>query len=261
MFVPYGYLAVYPFQLFGTFIHEAGHALAVVATGGSVESMVVRPDTSGEVMSMGGMSMIISSAGYLGSILVGAALLLGGRRRTWARKTLLVTGSGTLLVTALFSGSGQSLIAFLGLCVGASVIFAGQRRSSRGKSPKYSNLLGGALVLAALAYIGITGGLLTWAIGLLMGGGILAVAFYGSRFIQHLTVLFLGVQLSFDGLNSVQDLWTLTSQGHAHNDAANMANFTGLPATFWAVTWGAMGLVVVAGAFWLFWRQDRRSAK
>lgn len=261
IFIPYGYLLTYPFQLFGTFIHETGHAFAAVISGGSVLGMQVNLDTSGLAMTQGGSRVLISSAGYLGSIIVGAAFLLAGRRRKWARPTLLVAGAGTLMATAFFGGYGHSLLAFLVFAVGMAVAYLGNVRAKKGGGQAKYLATGGVIALAALVYIGLTGGLLTWAVGLLMGGALLLMAAYGKPLLQHLTVIFLGVQVAFDGLNSVKVLFNLTTNGHDHSDAVNMANATGIPATFWAVLWGVMGLAIVAGAFWLFWREEHRSPK
>lgn len=258
MFVPYGQWAIYPFQLFGTFIHEVGHALAVLATGGSVESLVVRPDTSGQVMSRGGSRMIVSSAGYLGSVLVGAALLFAGKKRAWARPTLAILGIATLTTTAVFSGTGQSLLAFTVFILGLALIAYGRARGKKGGAHAHLNATGGVMILAAMAYIFVTGGIVAWLVGLLMGAALLSIAGYAKPALQHLTVIFLGVQLSLDGLNSIQTLWTLTHNGHSHNDAATMAQLTSLPAAFWAVSWGLIGLVAIGAAFWMFWRQDHK---
>lgn len=38
---------VYPFRLFGTFVHELSHGLAAVATGGEFQRFSVQPDVSG----------------------------------------------------------------------------------------------------------------------------------------------------------------------------------------------------------------------
>lgn len=259
MFVPYGYLLVYPFRLFGTFIHEVGHAVAAVATGGYVESMVVQFDTSGYVKSGGGIRVIVASAGYLASVAVGAALLFAGRRRRWARTTLLVTGVATIGATAVFAGYGgatASLFAFLILAAGIGLFVIGNRKASAAKSRRAYAVLGTAALVGAAVFMWLIGGLLTAVVGLVTGGAILMVALYAKPLIQHLTVLFLGVQISLDGLNSIQVLWNITGQGHEHNDAATMADLTGLPAGFWAISWGLMGLAVIGAAFWSFWRSE-----
>src|SRR3954462_789207 len=90
-FVPYASLLTYPFQLFVTFIHEGGHALAAVLTGNSVRSLSVALNTSGltETISSPDSGFfsraLISSAGYLGAISFGALLLWLVRLRVKAR--------------------------------------------------------------------------------------------------------------------------------------------------------------------------------
>lgn len=258
MFIPYGYLLVYPFRLFGTFIHEAAHAMAAVVSGGQVLGMHVNLDTSGLTLTRGGSDLLISSAGYLGSIVAGAALLLAGRRRKWARPALLVTAIATLLATAFFGGYGSALLAVMGFAIGMGLVAAGRRRS-RGEKSGLPLVGAGALFgVASLIYLGFSGALLTWLIGLVMGGGLLLVALYAKPVWQQLTVIFLGVQVVVDGLNSVKHLLVITTGNHGHSDAANMADITGVPATFWAATWALMGVAVIAGAFWMFWRDERR---
>jgi hypothetical protein len=73
-----GWLA-YPFRLFGTFVHELGHGLAALATGGEFRRFVVNSDLSGMAWSAGGTRWIVASAGYVGSAVFGALLLLAGR--------------------------------------------------------------------------------------------------------------------------------------------------------------------------------------
>ncbi len=46
--------ALYPLRIFVVFVHETGHALASVLTGGQVLTMVVTPRDSGYVQYMGG---------------------------------------------------------------------------------------------------------------------------------------------------------------------------------------------------------------
>ena len=74
-----------PFKIFVVFIHETGHALATLLTGGRVLSMVVTPWQSGYVEPFGGNALVIASAGYVGSALFGGIMLsLSGRKR-WTR--------------------------------------------------------------------------------------------------------------------------------------------------------------------------------
>ena len=266
MMVPYGTWLIYPFDLVGTFIHEAGHALAAVLTGGRVEQFVIRLDTSGYVSYRGGAPLLATSAGYLSSVGVGAALLVAGASEARVRTALWSTAGGLLTVTAFFSGYGASLLAFGAFVSGLLMVSFARTSASQAQASLHSTTdssprrsarsglrrltLGAGLVLmvGAIAYMFITDGLLAWAVGGLMALVLWGVAQYAPPRWQHGTVIFLGVQLVLDGLNSIQTLWNLTRSGHAHNDAATMAELTGLPAAFWAVVWGLLGVVIIGVA-------------
>src|SRR5215204_4939191 len=97
-FIPYAEFLTYPFRIFVTFIHEGGHALAALLTGNSVQSLSVATNASGETYTtQGGLisQIVVSSAGYLGSMAFGALLLVLIRKSIAARIVLL--GSGALV--------------------------------------------------------------------------------------------------------------------------------------------------------------------
>src|ERR1043166_1393058 len=78
-FIPYAEVLTYPFRIFVTFIHEAGHAIAALLTGNSVSSLSVAMNASGETYTTQGghiSQMVISSAVYVGSMVFGALLLV-----------------------------------------------------------------------------------------------------------------------------------------------------------------------------------------
>jgi hypothetical protein len=74
--IPYLSLALYPFALFVTLLHEWSHAVMGTITGGSVQSLTISPDLSGLTTFNGGIQALIAPAGYLGATLAGAAILL-----------------------------------------------------------------------------------------------------------------------------------------------------------------------------------------
>jgi hypothetical protein len=74
--LPFGSTALYPFALFVTLVHESGHAIATLVTGGSVDSLRIRGDLSGVTLFRGGVEAIVAPAGYLGATLAGVALLV-----------------------------------------------------------------------------------------------------------------------------------------------------------------------------------------
>jgi hypothetical protein len=93
---------VYPFRLFVVFLHEVSHGLAAIATGGVSVSIGLSFDEGGVCLTRGGSPFLVLNAGYVGSLLWGAAfLLLGGQRRR-ARSVIGVIGTFTLVVTLVY---------------------------------------------------------------------------------------------------------------------------------------------------------------
>jgi len=86
-----------PLQYLNTIIHELCHAFATVLTGGGVGVINVYADGSGVTESYGGALPVIASAGYMGTALVGTALVAGSRTVASARQALTLAG---VLVTA-----------------------------------------------------------------------------------------------------------------------------------------------------------------
>ncbi|MCB1602005.1 MAG: M50 family metallopeptidase [Xanthomonadales bacterium] len=91
-----------PLEILVVFFHEASHALMTLVTGGKVVSMQVTVERGGEVLSAGGSRFLILSAGYLGSLLIGAALLVAGMRSRHDRAILAVVALFMALATVLF---------------------------------------------------------------------------------------------------------------------------------------------------------------
>src|SRR5215510_7959873 len=104
-FVPYAEILAYPFRIFVTFIHEGGHALAALLTGNTVASLSVAMNASGETYTtQGGLfsQVLVSSAGYLGSMAFGALLLVLIRRSIAARIVLFGCGIFIFALTMIF---------------------------------------------------------------------------------------------------------------------------------------------------------------
>lgn len=106
-FLPYSNFLLYPLRLFVTFVHESGHALAAILTGGSVVSLTIAPDGSGLTQTQTPIwSMwLVYSGGYLGSTIFGALMLQVGRLSRWqnaGRATLYAAAGWLLLVSVLW---------------------------------------------------------------------------------------------------------------------------------------------------------------
>jgi len=103
--MPWGRLALYPFTLFTTWVHECSHAVMAVILGGSVSSIVIQPDTSGLTRSLMPASTLaqglVASAGYLGASLVGCCLITASRVQRRAKPILWGIGA-FMLFTLVF---------------------------------------------------------------------------------------------------------------------------------------------------------------
>ncbi len=94
----------YPVRLFVTFVHEAGHALAALLSGGQVLGFEVSPDGSGMATTAGGSKSLILPAGYLGAALFGALLfLLCSRAPSITRGLSLLLGISLIVLSVLYA--------------------------------------------------------------------------------------------------------------------------------------------------------------
>jgi hypothetical protein len=128
-FIPFAWVVTYPFRIFVTLIHETGHALATLATFGSVNRIQLAWNGSGVTETAGGVRLFISSAGYLSTTLFGAALLLVLRRERNARAAAMATAMMVLAVTLFFAGN---LLAWLaGLAIGVGMLLLALKAKPR----------------------------------------------------------------------------------------------------------------------------------
>lgn len=128
-FVPFVGLILYPIRFFVTYVHELCHAFAAVLTLGWPIGVQIFLDTSGVTHTLGGLGMAISSAGYVGTPLVGALLLLLASRRSTIRPALI--GLGAIVgLSALWLGA--NFLAWAGgLAVGGMLLALGLKGSNR----------------------------------------------------------------------------------------------------------------------------------
>jgi hypothetical protein len=85
-----GSQALYPVTLFVTFLHEFGHALGGIFSGGAVEGMKINLDGSGYTITRGGNQGLILMGGYLGSALLGNWLFyIGARKKSQTQVALM----------------------------------------------------------------------------------------------------------------------------------------------------------------------------
>ncbi|MFN2529674.1 MAG: M50 family metallopeptidase [Pyrinomonadaceae bacterium] len=216
-FIPFAEIVTYPFRLFVTFVHEGGHAIAALLTGNSVQSLSVALNASGETYtSQGGLfsQVLVSSAGYIGSMAFGALLLLLIRKAVAARIVLLSSGVLIFALTIIY-GLFKPLFSFNAWSGIPFTFLAG-------------TCLSVALVLVAR----------------------FATSRVASFFVSFLAVQCI-LNALFD-LKNVFFLSSPFATTATATDAVNMANATGIPAVFWVVIWIAIALLILWMAMRLY---------
>ena len=106
-----------PLEILVVFFHESAHALMTVVTGGKVVAMQVTIERGGEVLSAGGNRFLTLSAGYLGSLVIGAGLLIAGMRSRHDQMILSVVAALMALATVLFMRNLFGLAYGLGMAL------------------------------------------------------------------------------------------------------------------------------------------------
>jgi hypothetical protein len=128
-----------PLRLFVTYVHEAGHSLAALITGGRVIGFLVSPDGSGLATTAGGNRAVVISGGYLGAAIFGSGLFfLVNRYSRFDRIISFVLGAGMIVFTLLYARPderGFPVAIFVGLAFGAALLLMGWR------APRFVTLL------------------------------------------------------------------------------------------------------------------------
>lgn len=206
-------IAVYPFRLLVTLMHETGHAVMANLVGGSVESVTISPSEGGLTVSAYEPTflkqLLVKSAGYVGSSIAGAALLVAvGRMR-----------SGKVLVWGLVGW--MLIVALLWVPIIAPDVTGGAAKvSGYARSDGLFTLAfiaGLAVVfgfIAAKAPVWLRRGLVVWV-------------------------------ATLSCLAALQDIKGLFGFGLGGSDAHAMADITLIPAGFWAAVWMLMSLAAM----------------
>ncbi|MEO6039377.1 MAG: M50 family metallopeptidase [Saprospiraceae bacterium] len=123
-----GQLVLYPVTLLVTFLHEFGHALGAIITGGEVVSLQVSPDGSGYTTTRGGSSGLILMGGYVGSAVLGNLLFrIGVKYKRFTQTTLLLLAGIMALVGVVWFESIISTAILFGF---ALVLYAIVRKTN-----------------------------------------------------------------------------------------------------------------------------------
>lgn len=100
--MPYLRIAVLPLIYLNTHFHELAHALAALATGGTPSHILVFANGGGETPVAGGNIILTASAGYPGTAILGALLILAGRTPEKSKTALKILAVSLALSTLLF---------------------------------------------------------------------------------------------------------------------------------------------------------------
>ena len=116
----WGRKILYPVRIFVTFLHELGHGLAAVLSGGSVDSIQINTDGSGWTRSMNGNRALTIMGGYLGSAIFGNIIFFIGAKVKALSKALMYLIAGGMLFTGIvwfnsFVSSGMLIFFALSL--------------------------------------------------------------------------------------------------------------------------------------------------
>jgi hypothetical protein len=105
----FGALLLYPVTLFVTFLHEMGHALGALFTGGDVVGMQINANGSGFTQTRGGNIAVVLMGGYIGSAILGNILFyIGARKKAMTQFTLQALALLMLLAGVVWFQSLQS---------------------------------------------------------------------------------------------------------------------------------------------------------
>lgn len=210
-YLPFVSYLTYPLRIFATFIHEGGHALATVLTGNSVQSLSVSPDGSGVVYSLGSgwiSSLLISSAGYLGTTAFGVGLLAWMRFGRSSRVALSMSAAFVAVMTIVF-GLIAPLFNLFSTATAGSFIFT---------------IFAGSLLIA----------------------GLLLIAKFASLKWTNFAVAFLAIQSLLNAVFDLVNVFLISTMTSSHSDAANMASATGIPGFVWVFIWMGISIMMIS---------------
>lgn len=121
-FIPWLSWLNYPFRLLLTIVHELGHGLAALLTGGEFRGFVIYPSGAGLAFTAGGWRWVIIPAGYVGVALFGAVLILLGRSHWWSRLALGLMGTTMIWLSVWY---GVPTILSIDLLIGLLTTISG----------------------------------------------------------------------------------------------------------------------------------------
>lgn len=145
--VPGVHFLLTPVNQFVTMVHEMGHAIVTILTGGHVNFMTVVSDGDGHgglTGCVGGLAFLAIQAGYIGTTLFGCLLIYLGQYPRYSRLILSGLGIAMIVASVIFMTPGllsahffESIGSLLwGLGMGAFCVYLGKKLQ-----PAWANLV------------------------------------------------------------------------------------------------------------------------
>jgi hypothetical protein len=262
------FFLAYPFRLFVTMIHELGHGLAAVLTGGSFVRFEVTRRGAGLAWTSGGSRFLVIQAGYLGTALFGAGLLYLTRRVRRPGRVAIGLGVFFGILTLAYTGISLTNLSIFETLVAAVIMLAGAYLLLTRDMDAGQHRVG-ILVLAAgglllLAFAGKSN-TITILVGLASALALVGIGLYGSRDLVVVVLTFLAF---LTGLQAITDSWVLfkiVSMPYGlmpANDASAMSQSFGGSAGLWALIWITMdGIIFGTAVYYTLIKPVRQGAK
>lgn len=249
---------VYPLRLFVTFIHELGHGLASLLTGGQFVRFELKSSGAGLAYSIGGVRSIVISAGYVGTALFGALLLYFTNRVKRPEWIAIGLGAFFIILAILYTGVCLCHLNTLERVISGGLLLLGfgyflVAEEDRGRWIGLGIALSGLL---AFVYRGAGDNSLAVIVGVLSGVALILIGYWGWQGRRQLTILCLNFLAFVVGLNAITDAWFLlkivqNERLIVRNDAVAMAQAVGLSATVWAALWIITAIGLLGFSVWL----------
>lgn len=246
--------ALYPFELFSTWVHELCHGLAALAVGGRFDQLEIFTDTSGRALTAITDSrfsrVAVASAGYVGTAFLGMMMLFLQRPTKASRLFGLVVavlfGAVGLLMVRVWDG-GLLYVALVGVFL---VMSLGTTEEDTGRVGL--GAFGGLLLVSAL----FGRDLFTFVVLLGWAAACLALAWRGSMRITRWFFSFLSAACALNSLTSLRVLFSANQVVNglpAKSDASAVSDALFGPAALWSGVWMVVSLGMLALALRRLW--------
>jgi len=116
---------IYPIKLFVVLLHEAGHGISAILSGGKIVTLSIGLDLSGKCETYGGNNIFIATSGYLGSLLFGLTIFYSTHNKKIGKLFLVLISILILLIsiTSMQSITFMLLAIFFSLLLLSSAFF------------------------------------------------------------------------------------------------------------------------------------------